>query len=121
MAEADPVIIGVDVGTTAVKVAAYGIDSGTGARAHAEQEYPLEQPEPDWQVQNPRSVLAAIDQALAEVVTDLAGCEVAALSISTAMHGLIGLDGRYRPVTPLITWADSRASSEAACRTVLGA
>lgn len=114
MAEADPVIIGVDVGTTAVKVAAYGIDSGTGARAHAEQEYPLEQPEPDWQVQNPRSVLAAIDQALAEVVTDLAGCEVAALSISTAMHGLIGLDGRYRPVTPLITWADSRASSEAA-------
>lgn len=36
-----------------------------------------------------------------------------AISFSTAMHGLIGLDARYRPLTPLVTWADSRARGEA--------
>lgn len=107
-------IIGVDVGTTAVKVAAFGIDAGTGARAAAQQEYPLDQPEPGWQVQNPRILLAAVDQALAEVVADLDGCEVLGLSVSTAMHGLVGLDERFRPQTPVITWADSRAGTEAA-------
>ncbi len=29
------------------------------------------------------------------------------------MHGLIGLDERLRPLTPLITWADSRAVDQA--------
>lgn len=107
-------IIGVDVGTTAVKVAAFGIDAGTGARSAAQQEYPLEQPEPGWQVQNPRILLAAIDQALAEVVADLAGDEVLAVSVSTALHALVGLDERFRPRTPVITWADARAGTEAA-------
>lgn len=114
MADPGPVIIGVDVGTTAVKVAAFGIDAGAGARSTAQQEYPLEQPEPGWQVQNPTILLAAVDQALAEVITDLDDCEVVGLSLSTAMHGLVGLDERVRPVTAVITWADHRASSEAA-------
>lgn len=39
---------------------------------------------------------------------------MAGISVSTAMHGLIGLDEELRPLTPLITWADSRALAEAA-------
>lgn len=35
---------------------------------------------------------------------------IAAISISTAMHGLIGFDDRMRGVTRLATWADSRAA-----------
>ena len=36
-----------------------------------------------------------------------------AISISTAMHGLLGLDAQYRTLTPLVTWADSRRREEA--------
>ncbi|MBK5247989.1 MAG: gluconokinase [Actinomycetales bacterium] len=117
------VIVGVDVGTTAVKVAAFEViqPSATGFsadgeghhRATAIREYQLEQPEPGWQVQDPPTILAAIDAALAQCAAALDGAEVLAISVSTAMHGLIGLDAGLRPLTPLVTWADSRSGDEA--------
>jgi gluconokinase len=107
------VIIGVDVGTTAVKVAAFRVDGAPGVLCSALREYPLEQPEPGWQVQDPVTVLAGIDSAVADCLAQLVGARVLAISLSTAMHGLIGLDAEHRPLTPLVTWADGRARTEA--------
>ena len=39
--------------------------------------------------------------------------QVLAISLSAAMHGLIALDARLQPLTPLITWADARARDQA--------
>jgi gluconokinase len=58
-------------------------------------------------------VLGALDAAVAECVGLLGNAQILALSISTAMHGLIGLDSQMRPLTPLVTWADSRAAEQA--------
>jgi gluconokinase len=107
------VIIGVDLGTTAVKVAAFDVHGEPGQLPRALREYPLAQPEPGWQVQNPVTVMAAVDAAVAECVGLLGSARILALSISTAMHGLIGLDSQMRPLTPLVTWADSRAGEQA--------
>src|SRR5215218_1765331 len=107
------VIIGLDVGTTAVKVAAFGLNSRQGEFAPALREYPLKQPEPGWQVQDPPTVLSGIESAVAECRAQLGEAEVVAISVSTAMHGLLGLDAQYHPLTPLVTWADSRARDEA--------
>ncbi len=107
------VIIGVDVGTTAVKVAAFAVNGAPAELPRALREYPLEQPQPGWQVQEPTTVLSAIDNAIADCVAQLRDAQVLAVSLSTAMHGLIGLDGQYRPLTPLVTWADSRGHLEA--------
>jgi gluconokinase len=107
------VIIGLDVGTTAVKVAAFGLNSRQGELGRALREYRLEQPEPGWQVQDPPTVLSGIESAVADCVAQLGDAQAVALSLSTAMHGLIGLDAQYRPLTPLVTWADSRAGGEA--------
>ena len=107
------VIIGLDVGTTAVKVAAFGVNGAQGVLATALHEFRLEQPQPGWQVQDPPSVLDGIDSAVAECVSRLGDARVVALSLSTAMHALVGLDSRCRPLTPLVTWADSRARPEA--------
>ena len=107
------VIIGVDVGTTAVKVAAFGVNDAPSDLPTALREYPLEQAQPGWQVQEPRTLLAAIDSAIADCVARLRDVRVLAISLSTAMHGLVGLDAQYHPVTPLVTWADSRADGEA--------
>lgn len=105
------VVIGVDVGTTAAKVAAFGINSPW--RHVAVREYPLLEPRPGWQVQDPETVGAATLSALADAVAAARGAHVLALSVSTAMHGLIGLDARMVPVTPLLTWADARSTPQA--------
>jgi gluconokinase len=106
------VIIGVDVGTTAAKVSAFGI--GSPWRRTAVREYPLLRPRPGREVQQPDVLVDAVLAALAETVAGCDGATVLALALSSAMHGLIGLDEQHRPLTPLITWADSRAADEAA-------
>ena len=106
-------LLGLDVGTTAVKAAAFGVGGDRGQVAGTLREYPLEQPQPGWQVQDPATVLAGVDAALRELVAQLGSARVLGLSLSTAMHGLLGLDAQRRPLTPLLTWADSRAHAEA--------
>ncbi|MHB1489609.1 MAG: gluconokinase [Cellulomonas sp.] len=105
------VIIGLDVGTTATKVVAFAI--GSAWRYTAIREYPLTAPRPGWQVQDPDEVRAAVLSALAECVGAAGSAHVVALSVSTAMHGLVGLDERLEPLTPIITWADARSTDEA--------
>ncbi len=108
----DEVLLGLDVGTTAVKVAAFSTE-GRGQLAAAQREHPLHQPRPGWQVQEPAVVLAAVDAALAECVLALGPARVVGLAVSSAQHALLGLDDRLDPVTPLVTWADARSVAEA--------
>lgn len=105
------VIIGLDVGTTAVKAAAFAPD---GSWRHvSEREHPLHRSGPDQYVQDPAAVLAAARGALADCVTHTRAAEVLAVSVTTGMHGLAALDGHRRPLTPVLTWADGRARDEA--------
>jgi len=105
------VIVGLDVGTTGVKAVAFGL--GSSWRRVAIREYPLSTPAPHEEVQDPAVILAAAREALTECVAAASGAEVIAVSVSAAMHGLLGLDSALAPLTPLITWADSRAHDEA--------
>jgi hypothetical protein len=59
-----------------------------------------------------RSVGDALDTAVAR--TARRGGDIAAVSMSTFWHSLVGVDGRLRPTTPLLTWADTRPRSAAA-------
>ncbi|MFV0253726.1 MAG: gluconokinase [Beutenbergiaceae bacterium] len=106
------VLLGLDIGTTAVKVV--GIDRGQVC-TQAERTYPMQSPEPGQQVQDPAGVLAAVDEVLATAGTDIAraGLTAAGLVVSTAMHALIGLAADGLPLTPIITWADTRSHEQA--------
>jgi len=107
------VVLGVDVGTTSVKATAFDARGGEHGRGSAR--YPLREPARGHAVQDPAAVidatLAAIHDAAAEARA--ARAEVCAISLSTAMHSLVALDARDRPLTPLITWADTRAHEQA--------
>lgn len=105
------VVIGLDVGTTGVKAVAFGV--GSSWRQMAIREYQLLQPTPDQEVQDPASLIAATAAALAECAASVGSAKVLAISVSTGMHGLMALDGRFRSLTPLLTWADARAREEA--------
>jgi gluconokinase len=106
-----PVVIGLDVGTTGVKAAAFAV--GSAWQTVAIREYPLLQPARDQQVQDPAKILAASAAALGECVRAVGGAEVLAISVSAGMHGLMALDAQQRPLTQLITWADARSREEA--------
>lgn len=110
---ADPVVIGVDIGTSATKVVAY--DTAGGRHSEASAAYPLEEPRPGEAIQDPHLVLAAVLRALGEVAAELnrEGTPIRGVCFSSAMHSLIGLNAAGDALTASITWADLRAIDQA--------
>jgi gluconokinase len=104
------VVVGVDAGTTATKVVAFRPDGS--AVAAASRGYPLHSPHAGWAEQDPDEIVDAVLDAVAEVAAAAPG-RIAAIALSTAMHTLIGLDAGGVPLTPSITFADSRAWRQA--------
>lgn len=103
-------LLGVDVGTSAVKVAL--VDAETGAVVATGQspqtgEVPLSSPRPGWAEQDPDHWW----QHFVEAVTGLGGRvrEVVAVGVAYQMHGLVLLDGAGQVVRPAVIWCDGRA------------
>lgn len=113
VAHPETVVLGVDVGTTAVKVGAF--DTLGGELASAVVGYRLYEPQPGFVEQDPREI---VDAALLAIRRTAAaardrGAQISGLCVSAAMHGLLGLDAHNRPIGRLLTWADTRAFVEA--------
>jgi gluconokinase len=102
-------VVGVDIGTTSAKAAAFGADGTMHEVAQAE--YPMHEPRPGWAEQDADEVAEAVAGVLREALAGAPGA--AGVAFSTAMHSLVGLGGDGGPVTPLITWADTRALAQA--------
>ena len=111
MSDCPDLVVAVDIGTTATKVGAYAPDGALVAEA--ERGYPLLAPRPGWAEQNPDEIVAVAESLIAQVVADVGPSRVAGLAFSSAMHTLLALDGASRPLTPLTSWADTRAESQA--------
>lgn len=107
------VVVGIDIGTTSAKAAAY--DDAGRETAGAEIGYPLHEPQPGHAEQDPGTVVEVALDVTRRAVDGArrAGLDVAGLALSGAMHGLVGLDAHGQPVTPLLTWADTRAAAQA--------
>ncbi|MTB52271.1 gluconokinase [Lewinella sp. W8] len=100
--------IGIDVGTTSVKVGVF--DREGNCPLLEEEGYPLEHPVPGAAEQDPTLVLAATKRCLSTVMTTLDD-PPAGVGLSCPMHSVIILDSKYQPLSPVITWADVRASA----------
>jgi xylulokinase len=98
-------VIGIDVGTTAVK--AIAIDDRGVVLARAEESYPLSMPQPGWSEQDPDDWARAAERALAAL-------EPGPLGFSGQMHGLVALDEHDVPLRPAILWNDQRTAAECA-------
>ncbi|NUT93210.1 MAG: gluconokinase [Saccharothrix sp.] len=104
------VVLAIDLGTTATKVIA--VDRDAGVVASAEHGYPMRTTPSGEATHDPAEVWDAAVRALREVAS--AGLTVRALSLTGAMHTLVGLDASFSPVTPSLSWADNRAVAEVA-------
>jgi gluconokinase len=113
VARRETVVLGVDVGTTAVKVSAF--DTLGRELASASDGYRLYEPRQGFAEQNPHEIVEATLVAIRRTTAAARdrGAEISGLCLSAAMHGLLALDTHDRPLCRLITWADTRAFEEA--------
>ncbi len=102
----EPILVGVDVGTTGVK--ALAITPRGDVVAKAEEGYPLSTPRPGWSEQDPEDWWRATERALAALPAP------AAIGLSGQMHGLVALDSADRVLRPAILWNDQRTAAECA-------
>ncbi len=104
--------IGIDLGTSAVKLLLMAED-GTIVKSTS-REYPITFPQPGWSEQNPYDWYEKSMDGLKELLLDCDKSKVAGISFGGQMHGLVVLDENDRVIRPAILWNDSRTEEE--CR-----
>ncbi|MBY0352698.1 FGGY family carbohydrate kinase [Tabrizicola sp.] len=102
--------VGIDVGTSAVKVLIQ--DDAGRAIAKASRAYPTMSPQPGWSEQSPRDWWNATAETLREAIS-LADATILSVGLSGQLNGflLVGKDGE--PIAPAPIWLDLRAEAEA--------
>ncbi len=107
-----PVSIGIDLGTSGVKVIALTQDGQTVGSSSAT--YPLLTPQPGWTEQHPSDWLSGTTAALKTLMLEISGrFEVIAVGVSGQMHGAVFLDSSLTVIRPAPLWNDQRTA--AAC------
>jgi xylulokinase len=108
----DPeLLLGIDVGTTAVKVAAFTAD-GMRLAAHTVS-YPVHRPRPGWAEQDPQDWWRGTLRGIRAVLAELRGRRIRAVGLVSQVntHLLAGAD--LRPLSPAIIWQDTRCAEDA--------
>ena len=109
-----PHYLGIDLGTSELKVVL--VDAAQRLIATARAELSVQRPQPLWSEQDPASWWQAVEAAVVElrrrVPRELA--DVAAIGLSGQMHGAVLLDNRGRVLRPAILWNDARSGAECA-------
>lgn len=112
--------IGIDLGTTGIKVVAFaatGAAAGTSGEQIALAARPshLHRSSDGAAELDPRAEQTAIHEALADAVAQAHshGFTIARIGISAPMHSLLAVDASGAPITPVMTWADLRAQTDA--------
>lgn len=102
--------IGVDLGTSAVKLLL--MDEQGKIKNVVSKEYPLEFPQPGWSQQNPEDWSRAIMEGIPELITGFDGADVAGIGCGGQMHGLVILDENDNVIRPAILWNDGRTAKQ---------
>ena len=103
-------LIGIDVGTSGVKVIALAEDGAI--LASAIESYPLYTPKAGWTEQDPADWWTGTKKALQKVLAACTDYEVAAIGLSGQMHGMVALDQEMQVVRKAILWNDQRTDSQ---------
>lgn len=102
--------IGIDLGTSGVKVILLG-EEGELLATHSEP-LTVSRPHPLWSEQDPESWWQATDKAMQALGAQHDLKAVKALGIAGQMHGATLLDKQQRVLRPAILWNDGRCGEE---------
>ena len=104
-------IIGIDVGTTTVKSAAFALPDLESSVALRKRPSATVSPRADWSEVDPVAVEEAALATLRELVAEVGADRVAAVGISGTACGAWLSDRAGRSVRPAILWNDGRAAA----------
>jgi len=102
------VLLGIDVGTTAVK--ALVIDECARPLAEGEATYPTQRPHPRWSEQDAEDWWSAAVAATRQALAELNAPNVKGIAVSTQGDTLVPVDAGGRPLAPARTWMDTRTA-----------
>lgn len=103
-------LIGIDVGTSGVKVLALAADGKI--ITSAVEAYPLYTPQAGWTEQDPADWWEGSKRALRKVLEQTAAYEPVAVGLSGQMHGMVALDENMQVIRKAILWNDQRTEKQ---------
>ena len=102
--------IGVDLGTSAVKLLAMNKD-GTILKT-VSVEYPISFPQSGWSEQNPEDWYKGSMEGISKLIAETGETTVEGIGVGGQMHGLVILDKDDNVIRPAILWNDGRTTEE---------
>ncbi len=102
--------IGIDLGTSAVKLLL--VDSNGHIGASVSEEYPLHFPHPGWSEQEPEDWWNAVCRGMHRLLDGQDASLIAGIGVGGQMHGLVTLDENDTVIRPAILWNDGRTAEE---------
>lgn len=99
-------IIGIDIGTGSTKAVA--MDSKGTIIANSQIYYSTQEPHPGYSEQDAEIIWNAFIDCIKKII-EVSKYPPVSICLSSAMHGLLVVDKNHQPITPLITWADTRS------------
>ncbi|MCL5408664.1 MAG: xylulokinase [Candidatus Omnitrophica bacterium] len=105
-------LLGIDLGTTGVKVVLVNMDGVI--KAAVTEEYGLITPRPGWAEQHPSEWWEAASKAIRKILSSkkITGNHVLGVGLTGQMHGSVFLDAQNRVVYPALLWCDQRTQKE---------
>lgn len=108
--EGNMLYIGVDLGTSAVKLLLMNAEGKI--ESVVSKEYPLYFPHPGWSEQNPEDWWSAVLEGLKELTENCDKSQIAGISFGGQMHGMVALDENDDVIRPAILWNDGRTQKQ---------
>jgi xylulokinase len=102
-------LLGIDLGTSSVKVVVSTLEGGIEGIGTAE--YPILTPQPDYAEQEPADWWRATVSAVRQAVREAGNPQVLGVGFSGQMHGFVAMGKDQRPLRPAIIWADQRSAT----------
>jgi xylulokinase len=102
-------LIGVDLGTTALKAGVF--DEHGAILASAQKTYAIERPLPGWAEQSPQHWMDALADVLAELAPVAGGRTAVAIGICSQVNTHVFVDDKREPLRPAIVWQDQRCGA----------
>ncbi len=102
-------LLGIDVGTTAVKSVLY--DTAGGVIAKASREYQTMHPKPGWAEHSPQIWWELTKESIRETLTKIgpdAKNKIAGIGVSSLSPVVLPVDESGEPLRPAIIWMDAR-------------
>src|SRR5271166_4773562 len=102
-------LLGIDLGTSSVKVILLDEDGRILARSKAD--YVALTPHPGWVEIDPAQWWQATVTATQQTLAQVPGVAITAIGLAGQMHGVVLADIGGLPLRPAILWADARATA----------